>query len=95
MENVKEYIEREMLIRELNKVCAHFESGDIRYAIAIAKGLALEQPAVDVVGVVRCKNCEYQNEWTKNGLGEYFCRRSGLWNLTDNHFCSYGIRKED
>jgi hypothetical protein len=35
------------------------------------------------------------DEWIKNGLGEYFCRRSGLWCLTNNHFCSCGERETD
>lgn len=50
----------------------------------------------DLVEVVRCKECLYKNEWANDGTyPDYnFCKHSGLWHLTDNHFCSYGKRKE-
>lgn len=35
----KEYIEREALIKELNKAPAHFGSGDIQYGILLSKGI--------------------------------------------------------
>jgi endonuclease YncB( thermonuclease family) len=46
-----------------------------------------------ITKVIRCKDCKYKPEWIKNGLNEYFCRRSGLWNLTEESFCPYGNRK--
>ena len=51
-------------------------------------------PTVDAVEVVRCKDCRYKSEWIKNGYGEYFCRRSGLWNLTDNCYCHCGTKMD-
>lgn len=42
--------------------------------------------------IVRCGECIYKKEWIKNGMGEYFCRRSGLWNLTDACFCHCGTK---
>lgn len=46
-----EYIEREKLLEELEKIPAFFDSGDIRYGIEIAIDQTKKQPTADVVGV--------------------------------------------
>ena len=57
---MKEYIERETTTKELEKMPAYFESGDIRYGIIVAIDILKKQtPAADVVEVVRCKDCIY------------------------------------
>ena len=84
--NKKEYIERDNLIswaKEFYPEDRHFVSG------------IMNAPTADVEEIVRCKDCQYKSEWVKNGIGEYFCRKSGLWNLTDTCFCHCGSRKED
>lgn len=56
----------------------------------------VEQPTIDAVEVVRCRDCKYQNK------GE---NESESWNLcglrpwlhvpiSDEHFCSWGERKD-
>ena len=41
-------------------------------------------PTADVVPVVRCKDCEYNNECSVQAFGE----------MHQNDFCSHGKRKE-
>ena len=48
---MKEYIEREALIKELNKAPAHFGSGDIQYGILLSKDIVEKQPIADVAEV--------------------------------------------
>ena len=48
-------------------------------------------PTVDVVPVVRCKDCK----WLYSGMDDYCCRsHRGLVRICENSFCSYGERKE-
>ena len=51
-----------------------------------------DTPSVDVVEVVRCKDCKHHNEtWcdmNSRDRGEWFC-----W--YDDDFCSYGERRND
>lgn len=51
-----------------------------------------EQPTVDAVEVVRCKDC---NQSEKFG-GQLFCRRWGAdWHaVSENAFCYYGEKRE-
>ncbi len=60
-----------------------------------------KKSTVDAVPVVRCKDCK---KWQKDGAYEYdidgtkrmwgSCSNS-LHHCKDNHFCSYGRRKEE
>lgn len=83
------YIEQETTIKELEKMPAYFESGDIRYGIIVAIDILKKQtPAADVVEVVRCKDCTIpHNKW----LG---CPKMNGLIPPPNHFCSYGVKKE-
>ncbi len=95
-----EYIERETLIEELDKVPAYFESGDIRYGIQIAMHAVSKQPTADAVEVVRCEKCEYckvsypAKEIGKEAIEGYFCNLFQKYMLPTD-FCSYGERKEN
>lgn len=52
-----------------------------------------ELPIVDVVEVVRCKDCTF---CLKNDDNEYLCSATTNPNyVTLDHFCSYGERKKD
>lgn len=59
------------------------------YAIAILQ----EAPTVDVVEVVRCRNCKY-GDWDSKPDDAMVCMRTkdGFWR-SGNDFCSYGERK--
>ena len=51
-------------------------------------------PAVDVVTVVRCKDCKYGEVDDTDFPAQYLCKYNGAdWN-DENHFCSYGEQKE-
>ena len=51
-----------------------------------------EQPTVDAVPVVRCKDCK----WLYDEMDDYCCRsHRGLVRICENSFCSYGELKED
>ena len=54
-----------------------------------------EAPTVDVVEVVRCRNCKY-GDWDSKPDDAMVCMRTkdGFWR-SGNDFCSYGERKED
>ena len=86
-----EYIEREALLlridlRGTNKFGMLDE--DIRQFIR-------EQPAAEVVEVVRCKDCISRGT---ESCAMYYecdcCEQQHTWE-TDNDFCSYGERKQN
>ena len=56
---------------------------------------AIDQaPTVDAVQVVRCKDCKYGEVDDADFPAQYLCKHNGAdWN-DENHFCSYGERKE-
>lgn len=69
-------------------------------ALSVVEGAIAEQPAADVVPVVRCKECKhYQNH--PNGLCYLHTEPYGDGYKGDavcvepNGFCSYGKRKEN
>ena len=51
------------------------------------------QPTVDAVEVVRCKDCVY-NMKNAFGLG-IICDKIGAYMPTENSFCSYGAKMEE
>ena len=56
-----------------------------------------EQPTVDAVEVVRCKDCKHalENPFI-TGCTKLVCSKWVNWRAVEpNHFCSYGERKDD
>lgn len=92
----KEYIEREVLLKDIQAAKEHAGMGSIiagsltRYVKRI--------PAANVVEVVRCKDCKYYG-WEQepcHGRVGRFCKLSkGLVAINKETFCCYGERKED
>ena len=82
-----EYIEREALIAEYDRVHIGEAGG--------ARKLMVEAPACDVVEVVRCKNCKhfcpYEGEEHKGDCAELVGLESCVY---EDDFCSYGERKD-
>ena len=67
-----------------------FQRSGIRKALRVLS----EQPAVDAVPVVRCRDCKHylQNPW--NEEEELLCKLWVNWSLTEpNDFCSHGERR--
>ena len=51
-------------------------------------------PSIDAVPVVRCKDCKYGEVDDADLPTQYLCNYHGAdWN-DENHFCSYGERKD-
>ena len=87
---VKEYIERGKINDYISKlreyVSASVGLSQAEYSFISDILTALENfPAADVVPVVHCKNCEYNNECSVQDFGE----------MHQNDFCSRGKRRSD
>ena len=89
----KEYIDRAALIENLNRFAPEHYN-------ALINMLITKQPAVDVVEVVRCKDCKYFDPW----FGDVgICRLHSFTaepepsdvTMNSGDFCSYGERKEE
>lgn len=81
-----EYIERNDLIKNLNYFA-------IEHYSTLINDLIMKQPTVDVVEVVRCKDCKFRG---REDCAMYYrcnCGEQHTWE-TDNDFCSYGERRE-
>lgn len=82
---MSEYIDREKLLRDIEHY--HVSDGKFQHWVEI-------QPTVDVVPVVRCKDCEY---WSGEILGKRCKYHSGLYHMEETNpydFCSHGVRKD-
>ena len=94
-------IDAEALRRQTISVeCGEYIGEDVRDITAVFENDINNAPTVDAVRVVRCGECKH---WHQNGFGN---RKSGLCNCltechgaedpytAENHFCSYGERKD-
>ena len=81
-----EYIEREAVMKIIDDYgCTHGGTlGSHSGAVDVVGSAIYKLPAADVVPVVHCKNCEYNNECSVQDFGE----------MHQNDFCSHGKRKE-
>ena len=80
----KEYIEREYMVEIITMLKS--EKGDIRVMDTETLLYFIRKvPAADVVPVVHCKNCEYNNVCSVQDFGE----------MHQNDFCSRGKRRSD
>lgn len=105
MADTKEYIERGDLLRDIEESVvfscrAGRYSAELRGA-AMVKARINAAPTADVVEVVRCKECKYNDRGDcihpDNVSHSYDCD----WNcyehhlsISDDHFCSHGERKD-
>jgi hypothetical protein len=64
--------------------------GGIRIAL---RCLEQCQTVMDVVEVVRCKDCKYK--FSANGHNKNGCPLDGAGLMNDDDFCSYGERKDN
>lgn len=86
------YIDVDIAVKEAIEACNKLfrENGQILTSIdAVYIAEALDEiPTADVVEVVRCKKCAHAND---DGT---ICRYGVGHNVTPNHFCGYGERRE-
>lgn len=106
---MEEYIGRNALLQEIaNLKKSPWYNDDYGFGtkqarhdgVTIVEDLCIKQaPAVDVVEVVRCKDCEYGEAdygWDGKIITpfQYRCNCEDTWNRPD-HYCGYGKRKEE
>ena len=53
-----------------------------------------EQPTIDVVPVVRCRDCKYCDERTTNKKGFVVCNATHM-DCTEDDFCSFGEKVKE
>lgn len=90
-----EYIEREKVLEEINDIITDYiKDNSIQCSIAAGTALSIrddviiKQSAVDVVSVVRCRDCK----WYK--LPQLACALPNRTRWTaPNDYCSYGERR--
>lgn len=91
-----EYIKRKPLIEEISSLSVTLCGNEIFGTLAkhsVVK-MIYEQPAADVVEVVRCKDCEYGEQYDEEIEDWRECRYDGCGLVYEiSHFCSYGKRK--
>lgn len=97
---MKEYIERPALVGKLtsSKVQHAMREMDGSQAYSFFLTLVNKEPAADVVEVVQCKDCKYirpeVDAHTHEAVG-CWCSLLCLGSIEDEHFCSYGERRDD
>ena len=97
----KEYIERDEVIERIRFYCLDCESMK-RYGDACCKSCGIgdalyiidDQPAADVVEVVRCKDCRFRSPKYDEPDGYYGCDLK-LLAIDLDCFCSEGERIEN
>lgn len=92
-------IDRDALIKSVKKWIPKDKCGEesLEDSIAADMGISMimeieEQPIVDAVPVVRCKNCERWQRHTKVDREHGPCRLTEM-TTHENDFCSYGTRR--
>ena len=84
-----DYIDSKKLMDDISKYSIENYAGLIRNVV-------MKQPVVDVVEVVRCKDCQFYEEveyYPDCGI-KCVCRLFKR-QMHNNDFCSYGVRKND
>jgi hypothetical protein len=90
---MKEYIEREALL-ELYADAPDMKFDMMSVPIPVVRQNILDMPAADVVEVVRCEECKFQD--TCKRVIEIMPRQAQMGYLRGNlHYCEYGERRVD
>ena len=85
-----EYISREAMIEHLDRCKQSEDATTLTAAVITALQCFVQnQPAADVVPVVRCRACKYIVDATINANGFLICDISDM-EITPDDFCSYG-----
>lgn len=88
---MKEYIEREAAIFDLEIYEKQVIKNEYALAIAGCRSHIRDIPAADVVEVVRCKECRY----FYNGSTKCCTNHVGVVLTDENGFCHHAKRRED
>lgn len=96
------YIEKEPLLEKVKSIEEEYSKGGGNLpsgAILECRLEILASPSVDVVEVVRCKDCKHL--YCLDAIDRrFYCRHSpkgltGINIVEDNPYCSYGERREE
>lgn len=89
---MSDYIHKEEMSKWLKQYGQDVLHGKYKFSLMYIWKNLMDLPPIDVVPVVRCKDCKYLGITT---LGSYWCRNvNGCAKPTSDSFCSYGERKE-
>lgn len=87
----KEYIERDSIYSRVKRHTNPYGKPTLDYESGIkVLDMIKQEPAADVVEVVRCKECKY---WRHEEDLDFVCDRHYGYR-TSMDFCSNGVRKE-
>lgn len=93
----KEYIEKQSIIDAVRKEFDWYyqtpiypEDKEVQNLIARVNRVVRENPAADVVEVVRCKDCINRVQFDTN---RFHCELTGYY-CGETSYCSDGVRKE-
>ena len=89
-----EYIEREALMEKMDK---HYSFPWSKVSKAYMFDLIEQQPAADVVEVVRCKDCQYykpRSQSPKWNAKDKACCRSAVITTKPYDYCSCGAKMD-
>ena len=90
-----EYIGRTALLEHLAQCKRSEDSTTLIAAVITALQCFIQnQPAADVVPVVRCKDCRWRGREECAMFYRCECGEQHTWEK-DNDFCSYGERRDD
>ena len=97
-----DYIDREKTIRELSKMINYCKTDSENALTALFQvgDMLMDLPSIEIVVVVRCKDCKYYtaiNPLGNQGVcgcGEKEMNYNGEFYQFYNDYCSYGERKE-
>lgn len=74
--------------------CPNRDGNAMRGGIRKALRCMEQTPTADVVEVVRCKDCEYfDRDYDDSVIGACSNKRQNI-RCNENHFCSYGERRD-
>ena len=93
------YIDADKLMVELNEAQNEADK-DRYYGLGKAKSILYFQPDVDLVEVVRCKDCKHCYHYAIPNNERYECEYYGCSDeavdyVEPTHYCSYGERREE
>ena len=88
-------IEADALLKELRKSCK-YHAENSRELSLLQRDIIIvqEQPTIDAVPVVRCKDCKHWYEKYRHGVDMSACKRA-IGYFGANDYCSRAERKEE
>jgi len=88
---------RDKLQREIDKVNPPFDDvlGSIRCGVRLARNMLEDEPTIDAVKVVRCKDCKYYKSWEDTTTFCCFYHIAASYVRYSDDYCSRGEMRED